>query len=222
MCHYGLNKYLGYHEQEVIAKFKDDKIFTDNYLVSSQYTISRLYDRIDSYAINNFNSILHDMPLNEIKNNEFIILDIDSSYVLCNGKQEGLHIIVTTTTTDTPFIDTGRIVAAKLRSGNKHCSEGFEDMLKPIVDEERMDKSKLLLRMDSAFCSSSRFDFMNSNEVEYVCKMRKSKRLIDLVSQDIIEQASGNEKSVEGAEYFGHATIILISMVKSKYIILVL
>jgi hypothetical protein len=47
---------------------------------------------------------------------------------------------------------------------------------------------------------------MSSNEVEYVCKMRRSKRLIDLVSKDIIEQASGNQKSVEGAEYFGHAS----------------
>lgn len=206
-----LNKYLGYHQQEVIAKSRDDKLFTDNYLIPSQATISRIYNRIDEDTIEKFNTILLNMALDEIKKNQFIILDIDSSYVVCNGKQEGsAHNFHYNNHGYHPLIITEHyskmVLAAKLRTGNKHCADGFESMIKPILDDERIDKTKLLLRMDSAFCSSSRFDFMDTCEVEYVCKMRKSNRLIDLVSKDIIDQASGNEKSVEGAEYFGYAT----------------
>lgn len=194
-----------------MAKSRYDKLFTDSYCVSSQSTISRIYDRIDATTIANFKLLLREVALNEIKNKDTIILDIDSTYVVCNGKQEGsAHNCHYNNHGYHPLIVTEHfskmVVSAELRNGNKHCADGFESIIKPILDDARIDKSKLLLRMDSAFCSSARFNFMTDNDTEYVCKMRRSKRLIDLVEADVIDQARGNKETVDGSEYFGYAT----------------
>ena len=99
-----------------------------------------------------------------------IVLDMDSSEFPVHGAQEGssynghygsrcYHPLFV-------FNQYGDCEGAVLRPGNVHSSNGWKNLLEPIIHRYRETKKKLYFRADAAFASPDVYEYLEDNRGE--------------------------------------------------------
>jgi hypothetical protein len=104
-----------------------------------------------------------------------VILDIDSSESPVHGTQEQSayngHFESVCYHPLFVFNPEGDCLAAKLRPGNVHSAEGWEEVLLPIVDRYRRRRQKVVVRADAAFARPEIYEALERRGVRYAIRL---------------------------------------------------
>ncbi len=113
--------------------------------------------------------------------NKKIVLDMDSSEFPVHGSQEGssynghfgsrcYHPLLV-------FNQYGDCEAATLRPGNVHSSDGWKNLLEPIVNRYRKTGKRIYFRADAAFASPDVYDYLEENRILYAIRIPANQNL---------------------------------------------
>lgn len=134
-----------------------------------QSQINELIRRFDSDSVQQLQDIHHNLFVehsNSVHSNAIVVVDCDQTGLIANGKtfelaekgyfakkknQRGYQLAAAFTG------DHSETVAMFLDSGDSHCTEHYDDLLKAILSkyEEQLHNGNLILRTDSGFGSSA-------------------------------------------------------------------
>ncbi len=113
-----------------------------------------------------------------------VILDIDSSESPVHGAQEQSayngHFESVCYHPLFVFNPGGDCVAAKLRPGNVHSADGWDEVLLPVIDRYRAQGQTVVVRADAAFALATLYDALERRGVSYA---------IRLPANDVLERA---------------------------------
>ncbi len=114
-----------------------------------------------------------------------VILDIDSSESPVHGAQEQAayngHFESACYHPLFVFNQDGDCVAAKLRPGNVHSADGWDEVLLPVIDRVRARGQTVVVRADAAFAFPALYEALERRGVAYA---------IHLPANDVLEGAS--------------------------------
>jgi len=103
------------------------------------------------------------------------ILDMDSSEFPVHGAQEGSayngHFRSTCYHPLFAFNQFGDCEGAVLRPGNVHSSDGWKDLLEPIIDRYKDKGRKLSFRADAAFARPDVYEYLEENRILYAMRI---------------------------------------------------
>ena len=113
--------------------------------------------------------------------NKKIVLDMDSSEFPVHGSQEGssynghfgsrcYHPLLV-------FNQYGDCEAATLRPGNVHSSDGWKNLLEPIVNRYRKTGKRIYFRAAAAFASPDVYDYLEENRILYAIRIPANQNL---------------------------------------------
>jgi hypothetical protein len=104
-----------------------------------------------------------------------VILDIDSSESPVHGTQEQAayngHFESVCYHPLFIFTPEGDCLAAKLRPGNVHSAEGWDEVLLPIIDRYRKRRRKVGIRADAAFAMPALYEALERRGVRYAIRL---------------------------------------------------
>src|SRR5216683_4768306 len=113
-----------------------------------------------------------------------VTLDIDSSESPVHGAQEQSayngHFESVCYHPLFVFNPGGDCVAAKLRPGNVHSADGWDEVLLPVIDRYRAQGQTVVVRADAAFALATLYDALERRGVSYA---------IRLPANDVLERA---------------------------------
>jgi Transposase DDE domain group 1 len=98
------------------------------------------------------------------------VLDMDSTEIPVYGHQEQSayngHFESTCYHSLLLFNDQGDCVAAKLRPGNVHSADGWEELLLPEIDRQQALDKEVAFRRDAAFARSEIYEAHEARQVK--------------------------------------------------------
>ena len=104
-----------------------------------------------------------------------VVLDMDSSESPVHGQQEGSayngHF---ESVCDHPlflFNGHGDCLAAKLRSGNVHSADDWDELLLPEIDRQQAAGTRVAFRADAAFAKPAIYEAMEERGVDYAIRV---------------------------------------------------
>jgi len=104
-----------------------------------------------------------------------VILDMDSSESPVHGQQEGAayngHFECVCYHPVFLFNQFGDCEAAKLRAGNVHSADDWQEVLDPVVDRYLTAAARLLFRADAAFAKPELYDYLESKHIGYAIRL---------------------------------------------------
>ena len=104
-----------------------------------------------------------------------VILDMDSSESPVHGQQEGAayngHFECVCYHPLFLFNQFGDCEAAKLRVGNVHSADDWQEVLDPVVDRYLTATVRLLFRADAAFAKPELYDYLESKHIGYAIRL---------------------------------------------------
>jgi Transposase DDE domain group 1 len=104
-----------------------------------------------------------------------VILDIDSSESPVHGAQEQSayngHFESVCYHPLFVFNPEGDCLAAKLRPGNIHSAEGWDEVLLPIIDRYRRRRQRVVVRADAAFARPEIYEALERRGVRYAIRL---------------------------------------------------
>ena len=104
-----------------------------------------------------------------------VILDIDSSESPGHGAQEQSaysgHFESICYHPLFVFNPEGDCLAAKLRPGNVHSAEGWDDVLLPIIERYRRRRQRVVVRADAAFAMPALYEALERRGVRYAIRL---------------------------------------------------
>jgi hypothetical protein len=104
-----------------------------------------------------------------------VILDIDSSESPVHGAQEQSayngHFECVCYHPLFVFNPQGDCLAAKLRPGNVHSAEGWDEVLLPIIDRYRRLRQRVVVRADAAFAMPALYEALERRGVRYAIRL---------------------------------------------------
>jgi hypothetical protein len=104
-----------------------------------------------------------------------VILDIDSSESPVHGAQERSayngHFESVCYHPLFVFSSEGDCLAAKLRPGNVHSADGWDDVLLPIIDRYRAQGHAVVVRADAAFALPALYEALERRGVRYAIRL---------------------------------------------------
>ena len=118
------------------------------------------------------------------KKPDYVVLDIDSTYVETHGNQEetaynphyhaqGYHVLV--------LFDglTGDLLRANLRKGSVYTSDGVIEFLKPVLQwfEKNFPNIELVFRADSGFACPEVYQMLEEYRIGYIIRLKANKNL---------------------------------------------
>jgi hypothetical protein len=110
-----------------------------------------------------------------------VILDLDSSESPVHGRQEGAayngHFECVCYHPLFLFNQFGDCEAATLRPGNVHSSDGWQELLEPVVKEYRKKGLRLLFRADAAFAKPELYEYLEARSIGYAIRLRSNQVL---------------------------------------------
>jgi Transposase DDE domain group 1 len=116
-----------------------------------------------------------------------VTLDIDSSESPVHGAQEqsayNSHFESVCYHPLFVFNQHGDCLAAKLRPGNVHSADGWDEVLLPVVDQHRAQGHTVVVRADAAFAIPALYEALEQRGVAYA---------IRLPANDVLERAIGD------------------------------
>jgi len=120
-----------------------------------------------------------------------LILDIDSSESPVHGTQEQSayngHFESVCYHPLFVFNPEGDCLAAKLRPGNVHSAEGWDEILLPIIDRYRRRRRRVVGRADAAFARPEIYETLERRRVRYAIRLPANdvleRRIEDLLTR---------------------------------------
>jgi len=110
-----------------------------------------------------------------------VVLDMDSTEIPVYGQQEGSayngHFESTCYHPLLLFNREGDCLAAKLRPGNVHSADGWEDMLLPEIERQQKAGKEMVIRVDAAFAKPEIYDALEEREVRYAIRIPSNENL---------------------------------------------
>ena len=110
-----------------------------------------------------------------------VILDMDSSESPVHGQQEGAayngHIECVCYHPLFLFNQFGDCEAAKLRSGNVHSADDWQEVLDPVVERYLIAAVRLLFRADAAFAKPEIYEYLEARSIGYAIRLRSNQVL---------------------------------------------
>jgi Transposase DDE domain group 1 len=104
-----------------------------------------------------------------------VVLDMDSTEVPVYGHQEQSayngHFESTCYHPLLLFNDQGDCVAAKLRPGNVHSADGWEELLVPEIDRQQAQGKEVAFRGDAAFARPEIYEAHEARQVKYAIRL---------------------------------------------------
>jgi DDE family transposase len=105
-----------------------------------------------------------------------VVLDMDSTEVPVYGRQEHSayngHFESTCYHPLLLFNRAGDCLAAKLRPGNVHSAEGWEELLLPEIERQQRRGKVVVFRADAAFAKPEVYEALEQRQVRYVIPFR--------------------------------------------------
>jgi hypothetical protein len=116
-----------------------------------------------------------------------VVLDMDSTEVPVYGRQEqGAYNGHFESTCYHPlllFNRAGDCLAAKLRPGNVHSAEGWEELLLPEIERQQQRGKVVVFRADAAFAKPEIYEALEQRQVKYVIRLPANDNLERKVAQ---------------------------------------
>jgi len=110
-----------------------------------------------------------------------VVLDIDSTEVPVYGQQEysayNGHFESTCYHPLLLFNREGDCLAAKLRSGNVHSAEGWEELLLPEIDRQQAQSKEVAFRGDATFAKPELYQALEERDVKYAIRLSANDNL---------------------------------------------
>jgi hypothetical protein len=110
-----------------------------------------------------------------------VVLDMDSSESPVHGEQEGSayngHFESVCYHPLFLFNSHGDCLAAKLRSGNVHSAEDWDELLLPEIERQRAQGKKVAFRADAAFAKPEIYEALEEREVKYAIRIPANESL---------------------------------------------
>jgi hypothetical protein len=104
-----------------------------------------------------------------------IVLDLDSTEVVVYGRQEHSayngHFESTWYHPLLLFNREGNCLAAKLRPGNVHSADGWEELLLPEIDRQQAQGKDVAFRGDAAFATPELYEGLEERTVKYAIRL---------------------------------------------------
>ena len=104
-----------------------------------------------------------------------VVLDMDSTEIPVYGQQENSayngHFESTCYHPLLLFNREGDCLAAKLRSGNVHSADGWEDMLLPEIERQQKLGKEVVFRADAAFAKPEIYEALEERGVDYAIRL---------------------------------------------------
>ncbi len=116
-----------------------------------------------------------------------VVLDMDSTEVPVYGRQEQSayngHFESTCYHPLLLFNREGDCLAAKLRPGNVHSAEGWEELLLPEIERQQQRGKVVVFRADAAFAKPEIYEALEQRQVKYVIRLPANDNLERKVAQ---------------------------------------
>jgi Transposase DDE domain group 1 len=110
-----------------------------------------------------------------------VVLDMDSTEIPVYGKQEhSAYNGYFESTCYHPlllFNSEGDCLAAKLRPGNVHSAEGWEELLLPEIERQQTNGKEVALRADAAFAKPELYEALEQRGVQYAIRIPANESL---------------------------------------------
>ena len=104
-----------------------------------------------------------------------IVLDMDSTEVAVYGQQEESayngHFESTCYHPLLLFNREGDCLAAKLRPGNVHSADGWEELLLPLIKRQQALGKEVVFRADAAFAKPELYEALEERDVKYAIRL---------------------------------------------------
>ena len=104
-----------------------------------------------------------------------VVLDMDSTEVRVHGQQEHSayngHFESTCYHPLLLFNREGDCLAAKLRPGNVHSADGWEELLLPEIDRQQAQGKEVAFRGDAAFAKPELYEALEARNVKYAIRL---------------------------------------------------
>jgi hypothetical protein len=104
-----------------------------------------------------------------------MVLDMDSTEIPVYGQQERSayngHFESTCYHPLLLFNREGGCLAAKLRPGNVHSAEGWEELLVPEIERQQRQGQEVVFRADAAFAKPELYEALEEREVKYAIRL---------------------------------------------------
>jgi hypothetical protein len=104
-----------------------------------------------------------------------IVLDMDSTEIPVYGEQEQSayngHFESTCYHPLLLFNREGDCLAAKLRPGNVHSAEGWEELLLPEIERQQAQGKEVVFRADAAFAKPELYEALEERDVRYAIRL---------------------------------------------------
>ncbi len=116
-----------------------------------------------------------------------VVLDIDSTEILVYGQQEQSayngHFESTCYHPLLLFNREGDCLAAKLRPGNVHSAEQWEEVLLPEIERQQKQGKDVVVRADAAFAKPELYEALEKRGVRYVIRIPSN----DILEREVAE-----------------------------------
>ena len=116
-----------------------------------------------------------------------VVLDMDSTEIPVYGQQENSayngHFESTCYHPLLLFNREGDCLAAKLRPGNVHSADGWEQMLRPEIERQQKVGKEVVFRADAAFAKPEIYEALEARGVKYAIRIPAN----DSLERDIAE-----------------------------------
>ena len=104
-----------------------------------------------------------------------VILDMDSSESPVHGQQEGAayngHFECVCYHPLFLFNQFGDCEGAKLRSGNVHSADDWQEVLDPVLERYFTAAVRLLFRADAAFAKPEIYEYLETRQIDYAIRL---------------------------------------------------
>ena len=125
---------------------------------------------------------------------ERVVLDMDSTESPVHGQREGSayngHFESTCYHPLLLFNQHGGCLAAKLRSGNVHSAEDWDELLGPEIERQQAEGKQVTFRADAAFAKPEIYEALEERGVDYVIRI-PANRSLELEIEDILFRPPG-------------------------------
>ena len=122
-----------------------------------------------------------------------VILDMDSSESPVHGQQEGAayngHFECVCYHPLFLFNQFGDCEAAKLRSGNVHSADDWQEVIDPVVVRYLIAAVRLLFRADAAFAKPEIYEYLEARSIGYAIRLRSNQVLQRQIAHLLVRPA---------------------------------
>jgi Transposase DDE domain group 1 len=123
-----------------------------------------------------------------------VVLDMDSSESPVHGQQEGSayngHFESVCYHPLFLFNNEGDCLAAKLRPGNVHSADDWDELLLPEIDRQQTEGRHVAFRADAAFAKPEVYEALEKRHVQYTIRIPANKTL-ELAIEDLLFHPRG-------------------------------